>query len=189
MKAPYVEGSSDPPRPRVMTVRSRGRAVSVDRGPRRPGIELRNHPSGVPTSLTGREGNTMRSASASCVIGPAESKTLGMRGSSMHENREIPAAPLGGNRMPPAGRSGKACGHNPDAYAAGKSDTSVVPVNAGNKAGSRGAFGYGGTVNPPRNRKSGAGNPPFATGESPGRPTAVRVARSAGLRTGGRKGW
>ncbi len=122
----------------------------------------------------------MRSASASCDIGPAESETLRMRGSSMHENREIPVAPAGRLRKPSASRSGKACGHNPDAYAAGKSDTSIVPVNAGNKAGSRDSFGYGGTVPPPRNRKSGAGNHPPGVG---------CVAWSVGLRTGGRKGW
>ncbi len=180
MREPYVEGSSDPPRPRVMAVCPRGSVVSVDRGTRRPAIELRNHPFGTPTSLSGREGNTMRGAIASRVIGPAESKTLRMRGSSMHENREIPAAPLGGTRKPSAGRSGKACGHNPDAYATGKSDTSVVPRNAGNKAARLVPAGYGGTVNPPRNRKSGAGNPPSTVG---------RVARSVGLRTGGRKGW
>ena len=98
----------------------------------------------------------------------------------MRENREIPATPSDGLRKPSMGRSGKACGRNPDAYVAGKSDTSVVPVNAGNKAGTSGMTGYGGTVHPPRNRKSGAGNPP---------PGAGRVASSVGLRTGGRKGW
>jgi hypothetical protein len=41
--------------------------------------------------LTGREGHTMRGDSASRAIGPAESKTLSMRGRSMHENREIPS--------------------------------------------------------------------------------------------------
>jgi len=122
----------------------------------------------------------MGGVSASRVIGPAESETLSMRGSSMHENREIPAVPAGRLRRPSAGRSGKACGHNPDAYAAGKSDTSIVPVNAGNKAAGLGTGGDGGTVPPPRNRKSGAGNPP---------PEAGRVSRSLGPRTGGREGW
>jgi hypothetical protein len=207
MKEPHVEGSSDPPRPRVMAVRPQarlgpmgGRSVGVDSpstllrafpGRRRLGIELRNHFFGVPTSFPGREGNTMCGDSASRVIGPAESKTLCMRGSSMHENREIPAAPAVRLRpgtagvpwpdgRPVAGRSEKACGCKSDTYAAGKSDTSVVPVNAGNKAGTRDMIGHGGTVLPPRNRKSGAGNPP---------PAAGRVAWSVGLRTGGREGW
>jgi hypothetical protein len=180
MKAPYVEGSSAPPRPRVMAAWPQGHVVSVDRGTRRPAIELRNHPFGTPTSLTDREGNTIRGVNASRVIGPAESKTLCMRGSSMPENREIPSAPAGRPRKPTAGRSGKACGHNPDAHAAGKSDTSVVPRNAGNKVGMRDVDGHGGTVNPPRNRKSGAGNPP---------PSAPSVAWTVGPRTGGREGW
>ena len=33
------------------------------------------------------------------------------------------------------GRSGKACGHNPDVYAAGKSDRPIVPRKFPNKAG------------------------------------------------------
>ena len=122
----------------------------------------------------------MDDGSVSHGIGPTESKTPRMRGSSMHENREIPAALAGRASGPSAGRSGKACGHNPDAYAAGKSDTSVVPRNAGNKVGMRDVEGHGGTVNPPRNRKSGAGNPP---------PAARSVSRSVRLRTGGREGW
>jgi len=179
MKAPYVEGSNDPPRPRVMAVGPRGPAASVDRGTRRPAIELRNHPFGTPTSLSGREGNTMRGASASRAIGPAESKTLCMRGRSMHENREIPSAPAGRLRKPSAGRSEKAGGHNPDAHAGGKSDIGIVPGKAGNKVAARDAHGYGGTVNPPRNRKSGAGSPP---------PVAGRTSWRGGPRTGWRKG-
>ena len=129
--------------------------------------------------MCGREGNTMRGASASRDIGPAESETLRMRGSSMYENREIPAVPVGRLRKPSAGRSGKACGHKPDMNAAGKSDIGIVPVNAGNKAGMRDEYGYGGTVNPPHNRKGVAGNPP---------PVPVVLARYAGLRRHGRKG-
>ncbi len=179
MKEPHVEGSSDPPRPRVMAVGSRGPAVSVDRGKRRPGMELRNHPSGAATSLTGREAHTMRGAIASRVIGPAESKTLCMRGRSLHENREIPAVSGVAARKPSPGRSGKACGRAPDMHVAGKSDIGVVPVIAGNKAGMRHEAGYGGTVHPPRDRKSAAGNPP---------PEAGLVAWSVGPRTRGRKG-
>jgi len=122
----------------------------------------------------------MRGVSASRDIGPAESETLSMRGHSMHENREIPSVPAGRHRRPPAGRSGKACGHNPDADAGGKSDTSIVPMNAGNNAAVAAPAGDGGTVNPARDRKSGAGNPPPGAG-----PAARRLWR----RTGGREGW
>jgi hypothetical protein len=103
-----------------------------------------------------------------------------MRESSMHENREIPSVPVGRPRRPSAGRSGKARGRNPDVYAGGKSDISIVPMNAGNKAAGRGTASYGGTVTPPRNRKSGSGNPP---------PAAGLVTWSVWLRTGGREGW
>ena len=106
----------------------------------------------------------------------AESETLRMRGSSMHENREIPVAPDG---QRPSGRSGKACGRTPDMYAAGKSDIGIVPVIVPNKAGSREAGGYGGTGTPPHNRKGATGHPP---------PGPVGVARSVWLRRHGRKG-
>jgi len=118
--------------------------------------------------------------SASRRIGPTESETLRMRGRSMHENREILAVPDARPRRPAAGRSGKACGRKPDAHTVGKSDTSIVPENAGNKAATRDVDGYGGTVTPPRNRKSGSGNPS---------PVAGRVVWSVVLRTDGRKGW
>ena len=129
--------------------------------------------------MTGREGHTMRGDSASRVIGPAESKTLSMRGRSMHENREIPSVPVRRPRKVGAGRSGKACGRNPGAHAGGKSDIGIVPVKAGNKAAACGPVGYGGTVTPPRKRKSGAGNPP---------PEAGRTVRTGRLRTGRREG-
>jgi hypothetical protein len=180
MRAPYVEGSSDPPRPRVMAANPQGCVVSVDRGTRRPAIELRNHPLWGADLVWWQGRQHERDAIASRVIGPTESETLSMCGSSMHENREIPSAPVGWRRKPSSGRSGKASGHNPDMHAAGKSDTSVVPVNAGNNARRPSAAGYDGTVNPPRNRKSGTGNPPS---------TAGPVARPAGRRTGWRKGW
>jgi len=97
----------------------------------------------------------MHGASASRVIRPAESETLSMRESSMHENREIPSAPALRPRRPAAGRSGKACGHKPDANAGGKSDISIVPMKAGNKAAGRGADGYGGTVTHPAIERAG----------------------------------
>jgi len=179
MKASYVKGSSVPSRPRVMAVCSRGHAVSVGRGTCRPAIELRNHPFGMPTAYDGREGNTMCSDNASCVIGPAESKTLSMYGSSMHENREIPATSCGEEIALSSDRSGKACGHNPDVYVDGKSHIGIVPVNAWNKAGEVESANYGGNENPSRNRKSGTGNPS---------PNVELVLLHVRLRTRGRKG-
>jgi hypothetical protein len=45
--------------------------------------------SGLPTSLSDREGRTGRCAIARNVSGPAESKNQGMYASSMQGNREI----------------------------------------------------------------------------------------------------
>jgi len=91
-------------------------------------------PSGTPTAYCGWEGNTRRDANASRVLGPAESETLCMRGRSMYENREISAAPATG-RHARKGRSGKPCGHNPDVYAAEKSDRPIVPMKLPNNLG------------------------------------------------------
>jgi len=132
--------------------------------------------SGVPTVLTRREGDTVRRDRRERRSGPTESKTLSMRGHSMHENRETPEAPASRG---PVGRSGKARGRNPDMDAAGESDIGVVPGNVPNKAGSGEVGGHGGTGNPLRNRKGGDGNP---------LPTLVGVAVPARRRRHGRKG-
>jgi hypothetical protein len=50
----------------------------------------------------------------------------------MLENREISAASVGRKT---AGRSGKACGRNPDMHVAEKSDTGIVPKKEPNKIG------------------------------------------------------
>jgi len=132
---------------------------------------------GAPTAFRYREGNTDRRARRERRSGPTESKTLSMRESSMRENRETPAAPTGRRRC--VGRSGKASGRNPDMDAAGESDIGVVPANVPNNAGSGVVGGHGGTVNPPRNRKGGDGNPP---------PTLDGDACPARRRRHGRKG-
>ncbi len=179
MREPYVEGSSDPPRPRVMAACSRGRVASVDRGKHRPGIELRNHPLWGADLVWWQGRQYVRRRYRESPNGPTESETPRMCGRSMHENREIPSAPVGEDRKLSAGRSGKACGHNPDMHAGGKSHIGIVPVNAGNKAGREQAVCYGGPVHPPRNRKSGSGNPS---------PKVMRLVLYDGLRTCGRKG-
>ena len=159
MKESYVEGSSAPPRPRVMVVCPRGHTVSVDRGTCRPAIELRNHPIwGADRVLwKGRQHDRWRYCESS--FGPTESETLSMCGSSMHENREIPTTSGSEKNALLADRSGKACGLKPDMYVVGKSDIGIVPVNAGNKAGGVEAASYGENETPSRNRKSDIGNP------------------------------
>jgi hypothetical protein len=51
----------------------------------------------------------------------------------MLENREI--SEVFGRQKRTPGRLGKACGHNPSAYATEKSDTNIVPEKEPNKAG------------------------------------------------------
>jgi|GEM_PF-3585324 len=132
MKEPDMVTASDRLWPRVMRVRPRGRTRSVDRGKRRPGIELRNHQSGVPTWLTVGEGHTIRVANARRGTGPTESKTLRMRGHFMHENREIPCVPADEES---AGRPEQATHRTSGVHAHGKSDRPIVPMKPPNKAG------------------------------------------------------
>ena len=63
--------------------------------------------------------------------GPAESKTLSMRGHSMHENREISAASIAVGWI---GR-GKRTAYEPGKHAAEKSDIGIVPEKELNKVG------------------------------------------------------
>jgi len=44
MEEAHVEGSSDPPRPRVMAAWPQGHVVSVKRGTRGPDMDLRDYP-------------------------------------------------------------------------------------------------------------------------------------------------
>jgi len=86
----------------------------------------------------------------------AESKTLGMCGNSMRENREIPetSAPDGG-----AGRSEKAQSRKFDMHVSGKSDGLVVPTKRTNKVGAQGDKGPCAlTAEPVEGRRSTKGN-------------------------------
>ncbi len=104
MKEPYTEGLAIHCGPEPCGGVREDAAEALDRGKRRPGIGLRNHHSGVPTLLPEREGHTMCSVKRELPTDPAESKTLSMRGNSMHENREIPYVPVGVCRWVGRGR-------------------------------------------------------------------------------------
>ena len=96
-------------------------------------IELRNHESGTPTLLSEAEGYTTGGIRGEPHEGPAQSKTLSMRGHFLHGNRDTPAAPDDGVT---AGRSVKAINHKTDAHAAGESHGCIVPEKLPNKGGS-----------------------------------------------------
>jgi group II intron reverse transcriptase/maturase len=87
---------------------------------------------GAPTPLMEAEGEIGDGVNREPSPGPAQSKTLRMRRSSSHGNREIPQVPAVGGA---AGRSGKATSRTPDMYAWGKSDGCVVPEKPSNKGG------------------------------------------------------
>lgn len=88
---------------------------------------------GTPTPLSEAEGNTDQGVTASPASGPAQSKTLRMRGNSLHGNREVLPVSAGDG---PVGRSGKAIGRTPDVHAGRKSDGCIVPEKPPNKASS-----------------------------------------------------
>ena len=66
----------------------------------------------------------------------AESKTLCMRGNSLHGNRETLETPLSESD---AGRFGKAHGRTPNMHVFRESDDSIVPEKRANKAGPKAA--------------------------------------------------
>ncbi len=75
------------------------------------------------------EGNTKVGVRGEPSPDPAQSKTLRMRGNSLHGNREIPVSSLvDGSRD----RSGKGTPHNPDMHDTGKSDDGIVPGKSSN---------------------------------------------------------
>ena len=75
--------------------------------------------SGVPTPLSEAEGHTEIDATGKPILGPAQSKTLRMRGNSSHGNREIPSLPDADGAT---GRPEKATSRTSGMHGVGKSD-------------------------------------------------------------------
>ena len=97
---------------------------------------------GVPTLYGEGEGHIQDDATCESSRDATESETLGLRGNSLHGNRETPKAsatpnPLAGNGA--AERSEKAYGRTSDRHAFGESDGSIVPQKQANKAESSAA--------------------------------------------------
>lgn len=105
---------------------------SVDRGTRRPCIELRNHRIQGVEGVRLLEDNICRGDSRETRQNPAQSETTGTRGNSMHGNREIPQlSRLDRSRD----RLGKVEDRKPSVYGSGKSDCLIVPMKLPNKGG------------------------------------------------------
>jgi RNA-directed DNA polymerase len=79
--------------------------------------------SGVPTPLSEAEGHTEIGATGKPISDPAQSKTLRMRGNSLHGNREIPTLPAADGAT---GRPEKATSRTSGMHGVGKSDGCIV---------------------------------------------------------------
>ena len=84
--------------------------------------------SGVQTLMSEAEGNTVASATGEPVADPAQSKTLRMRGNSLHGNREIPASSILWVE-----RREKAASRTSRMHEIGRSDDLIVPGKRANK--------------------------------------------------------
>lgn len=86
--------------------------------------------SGVPTPLSEAEGNTGNYVQGELFPDPAQSKTLRMRGISLHGNREVPQTPDADGA---AGRPEKVDDRASGMHVCGKSDDRIVPEKPSNK--------------------------------------------------------
>src|SRR5262249_5288577 len=84
--------------------------------------------SGVPTPLSEAEGHTEIDATGKPISDPAQSKTLRMRGNSLHGNWEIPTSSI-----PWVDRLGQAAERTPRTQEVGNSDDLIVPGKRANK--------------------------------------------------------
>jgi RNA-directed DNA polymerase len=98
-------------------------------------MELRNHFFGVPTLYLYGEGNMSGDVRRKPPHDAAESKTLRMRGNSLHGNREAQETPT----LQDEGRSGKASCRTTDMHVSRESDDSIVPEKRANKTGPKAA--------------------------------------------------
>ncbi len=129
---------------------------------------------GVPTSCYEGEGHARSDVTRKSFFDAAESETLGMRGSSMRENRETPTVSStdGGEERPEKGVSPTSGMH-----VVGESDDLVVPAKRANKAGpSAAAESVEGRGSTKGNVTSGGRDPDSEPDQSVDRLECVRQA-------------
>ncbi len=130
MKEPYRKGLASHPDPESCAGSSNAvREALIGAHVDQPSsCEIK--PSRVLTLLLERKATPRGATSSQCLSDPAQSKTLCMRGNSLHGTWEIPRVPEtdGGS-----GRPGKANRRTPGTYARGKSDSCIVPKKLPNK--------------------------------------------------------
>ncbi len=124
MKEPYGEGLASRTGPESCAGgrEAAGEALTGVHADQPLSSEIKS--SGTPTQLIHAEGNIEHDDTRESYSSPAESKTLCMRGNSLHGNREIPSVPFADGAM---GRSEKVNSRTSDMYADGKSDGPIVP--------------------------------------------------------------
>ena len=124
---------------------------------------------GTLTTLRRTESNIGHDAIRESCPGPAESKTLSMRGNSLHGNREIPSVPTADGAV---GRPEKVNSRTSDMYAVGKSDGLILPEKPPNKDG----------LEPSAEAMEGRGPTEGNTSQTAVARTQSRTATSIGLR-------
>jgi RNA-directed DNA polymerase len=131
MKEPYIEGLAhhDDPELCLGIRKGIGEALVGAHAGRVLSREIRLTQGADGVVLSGRPHAEERQGKL--TRDPARSKTSGMRGNSMRENREIPCPPVADGA---AGRAGKVDDRNPATYGPGKSDSLIVPAKSPNKA-------------------------------------------------------
>ena len=172
MEESYRKGLANQPDPESCHGSREAAVRSVGRGTGRPGIELRNHESGVPTLYCQAEGHTQESVQGEFFGDPAQSKTPGMFGNSVRENREALAAPAASS-----GPAGEGSSRTSSTNAAGESDGSVVPSKHPNKSGKPPAEGVEGRL--PAKENTGKPSTPRTQGRSGVSPGLTRVREAA----------
>src|SRR5215468_8881627 len=90
MQESYGKDPASHPDPESCAGGREAAGEAFDRGTRRPAIELRNLPSGVPAPLCEAEGHTADGAIGEPPEDPAQSETLCMGGNPLRGKREVP---------------------------------------------------------------------------------------------------
>lgn len=135
MKEPHRKGLASHPDPESCAGNSDAAREALTGAHVDQPLSCEIKPSRVPTLLVERK-TISQGASRQCPADPAQSKTLCMRGNSLHGTREVPQVPGKNGR---SGRPGKAIRCTPGTYARGKSDSCIVPKKLPNNAQNRAA--------------------------------------------------
>jgi RNA-directed DNA polymerase len=131
MKEPYGEGLASHAGPESCVGRRKATGEALTGVHADQPLSSEISPSGTPTKYAERKATSGTAICKSCSS-PAESKTLSMRGNSLHGNREIQSVSIADGVV---GRSEKVNSHNSDMHADGKSDDLIVPLRPPNNNG------------------------------------------------------